>query len=146
MPSFPKPSEIAQLNSLFRDQITNFTISHFAANVFDEPDKFADFAAAVSTGEVHESLVVHDRLRKSSPLFEKKNLSALSAQLQSKQSGEVDSKIDKQQREYYYLMELLKEIKNLKELGIESDGNDKLIQKLKARATSLKVQEGVRKV
>ena len=62
--------DIAQLNPLFRDQITNFSINQVASNVFDEPDKLADFAAAVSTGEVGElqdvleSLVVDDRLRK----------------------------------------------------------------------------------
>ncbi|KAG5221650.1 ATP-dependent Lon protease pim [Salix suchowensis] len=62
--------DIAQLNPLFRDQITNFSINQVASNVFDEPDKLADFAAAVSTGEVQElqdvleSLVVDDRLRK----------------------------------------------------------------------------------
>ena len=61
---------IAQLNPLFRVQITDFSINQVAANVFDEPDKLADFAAAVSTGEVQElqdvleSLVVDDRLRK----------------------------------------------------------------------------------
>ena len=61
--------EIAQLNPLFRDEITNFSINQ-VANVFNEPDKLADFAAAVSTGEVQElqdaleSLVVDDRLRK----------------------------------------------------------------------------------
>ena len=44
----------AQLNPLFRNQITNFSINQVAANVFDEPDKLADFAAAISMGEVQE--------------------------------------------------------------------------------------------
>jgi len=58
--------DIAQFNPLFRDQITNFSINQVASNVFDEPDKLADF----STGEVGEpqdvleSLQVDDRLRK----------------------------------------------------------------------------------
>ena len=62
--------DISQLNPIFRDQITNFSFNQVAANVFDEPDKLADFAAAVSTCEVQElqdvleSLVVDDRLRK----------------------------------------------------------------------------------
>ena len=62
--------DIAQLNPLFRDQITSFSINQVASNVFDEPEKLADFAAAVSTGDVGElqhvleSLVVDDRLRK----------------------------------------------------------------------------------
>jgi ATP-dependent Lon protease len=138
--------DIAQLNPLFRDQITNFTVSQSANNVFDEPDKLADFAAAVSTGEVGElqdvleSLVVEDRLRKALLVLKKE---LINAQLQSKISRDVDSKIQKRQREYY-LMEQLKGIK--KELGMESDGKDKLIEKFKERADALKMPEAVRKV
>ena len=138
--------DIAQLNPLFRDQITNFSINQVAANVFDEPDKLADFAAAVSTGEVQElqdvleSLVVDDRLRKALLVLKKE---LINAQLQSKLSRDVDSKIAKRQREYY-LMEQLKGIK--KELGMESDGKDKLIEKFRERAAGLKMPEGVRKV
>ncbi|KAJ8508583.1 hypothetical protein ONZ45_g9147 [Pleurotus djamor] len=138
--------DIAQLNPLFRDQITNFSINQVASNVFDEPDKLADFAAAVSTGEVQElqdvleSLVVDDRLRKALLVLKKE---LINAQLQSKLSRDVDSKIAKRQREYY-LMEQLKGIK--KELGMESDGKDKLIEKFRERAASLKMPEAVRKV
>jgi ATP-dependent Lon protease len=138
--------DIAQLNPLFRDQITNFSINQVASNVFDEPDKLADFAAAVSTGEVQElqdvleSLVVEDRLRKALLVLKKE---LINAQLQSKLSRDVDSKIAKRQREYY-LMEQLKGIK--KELGMESDGKDKMIEKFKERAASLKMPEPVRKV
>ncbi|TFY80204.1 hypothetical protein EWM64_g3812 [Hericium alpestre] len=138
--------DIAQLNPLFRDQITNFSINQVASNVFDEPDKLADFAAAVSTGEVGElqdvleSLVVEDRLRKALLVLKKE---LINAQLQSKLSRDVDSKIAKRQREYY-LMEQLKGIK--KELGMESDGKDKLIEKFKERAASLKMPEPVKKV
>jgi Lon-like ATP-dependent protease len=138
--------DIAQLNPLFRDQITNFSINQVASNVFDEPDKLADFAAAVSTGEVGElqdvleSLVVEDRLRKALLVLKKE---LINAQLQSKLSRDVDSKIAKRQREYY-LMEQLKGIK--KELGMESDGKDKLIEKLKARAEQLAMPELVKRV
>ncbi|KZT23067.1 ATP-dependent protease La [Neolentinus lepideus HHB14362 ss-1] len=138
--------DIAQLNPLFRDQITNFSINQVASNVFDEPDKLADFAAAVSTGEVQElqdvleSLVVEDRLRKALLVLKKE---LINAQLQSKLSRDVDSKIAKRQREYY-LMEQLKGIK--KELGMESDGKDKLIEKFKERAEKLKMPELVKKV
>ncbi|KAL5486269.1 PIM1 [Sanghuangporus weigelae] len=138
--------DIAQLNPLFRDQITTFSINQVATNVFDEPDKLADFAAAVSTGEVQElqdvleALSVEDRLRKALLVLKKE---LINAQLQSKLSRDVDSKIAKRQREYY-LMEQLKGIK--KELGMESDGKDKLIEKFKERANSLKMPEGVRKV
>ncbi|TFY60308.1 hypothetical protein EVJ58_g5229 [Rhodofomes roseus] len=137
--------DIAQLNPLFRDQITNFSINQVASNVFDEPDKLADFAAAVSTGDVNElqdvleSLIVEDRLRKALLVLKKE---LINAQLQSKLARDVDSKIAKRQREYY-LMEQLKGIK--KELGMESDGKDKLIEKFKERAAALKMPEGVRK-
>lgn len=138
--------DIAQLNPLFRDQITNFSISQIATNVFDEPDKLADFAAAVSAGNVRElqdvleSLTIEDRLRKALLVLKKE---LINAQLQSKISRDVDSKIAKRQREYY-LMEQLKGIK--KELGMESDGKDKLIEKFKERAANLKMPESVRKV
>ncbi|KAJ3557609.1 hypothetical protein NM688_g1384 [Phlebia brevispora] len=138
--------DIAQLNPLFRDQITNFSINQVASNVFDEPDKLADFAAAVSTGEVQElqdvleSLNVEERLRKALLVLKKE---LINAQLQSKLSRDVDSKIAKRQREYY-LMEQLKGIK--KELGMESDGKDKMIEKFKERAASLKMPETVKKV
>ncbi|KZT53270.1 ATP-dependent protease La [Calocera cornea HHB12733] len=138
--------DIAALNPLFRDQITNFTISQTASNIFDEPDKLADFAAAVSTGEVGElqdvleSLVIEDRLQKALLVLKKE---LINAQLQSKISRDVESKIQKRQREYF-LMEQLKGIK--KELGMESDGKDKLIEKFKERAEALKMPEVVRKV
>ncbi|PBK93807.1 LON-domain-containing protein [Armillaria gallica] len=131
--------EIAQLNPIFRDQITNFSINQFAFNAFDEPDKLAEFAAAVSTGEVVElqdvldSLVVKDRLRKALLVLKKE---LINAQLQSKLSRDGDNMIAKRQREYY-LMEQLKSIE--KELGMESDEKDTLIEKSKERAASLKM-------
>lgn len=121
-------------------------MSNSTSNVFDEPDKLADFAAAVSTGEVHdlqavlESLNVADRLQKSLLILKKE---LINAQLQNKISRDVESKIQKRQREYY-LMEQLKGIK--KELGMESDGKDKLVEKFKEKANKLAMPEGVRKV
>ncbi|KAJ7111840.1 ATP-dependent protease La [Mycena epipterygia] len=138
--------DIAQLNPMFRDQITNFTMNQVASSIFDEPDKLADFAAAVSSGEVRElqdvleSLEVTDRLRKALLVLKKE---LINAQLQSKLSRDVDSKIAKRQREYY-LMEQLKGIK--KELGMESDGKDRLLEKFRERAAALRMPEPVRKV
>ncbi|EJD45962.1 ATP-dependent protease La [Auricularia subglabra TFB-10046 SS5] len=138
--------EIAQLNPLFRDQIANFTSYQTSSTLFEEPDKLADFAAAVSTGEVGdlqdvlESMDVEDRLRKALLVLKKE---LINAQLQQKIARDVESKIQKRQREYY-LMEQMKGIK--KELGLESDGKDKLIEKFKERAAALKMPEAVRKV
>ncbi|KAF9068859.1 Lon protease C-terminal proteolytic domain-containing protein [Rhodocollybia butyracea] len=138
--------DIAQLNPLFRDQITNFSINQVASNVFDEPDRLADFAAAVSSGtagelqEVLEEADVANRLGKALVVLKKE---LINAQLQNKISKDVDTKIAKRQREYY-LMEQLKGIK--KELGLESDGKDKLLQKFKDRAMQLDMPAAVRKV
>ncbi|CAG8609635.1 15280_t:CDS:2, partial [Acaulospora colombiana] len=138
--------DIATLNPLFRDQIANFSMSQSAGNVFEEPAKLADFAAAVSTGEpnelqeVLESLIIEERLQKALLVLKKE---LVNAQLQSKISKEVESKIAKRQREYY-LMEQLKGIK--KELGIESDGKDKLVENFKEKADKLAMPDGVKKV
>lgn len=138
--------DIAQLAPIFREQITSFTMSQSTTNVFDEPDRLADFAAAVSAGEVTElqavleSMNVEDRLQKALLILKKE---LMNAQLQSKISKDVESKIQKRQREYY-LMEQLKGIK--KELGMESDGKDKLIERFKEKACKLAMPEGVRKV
>jgi Lon-like ATP-dependent protease len=138
--------DIAQLNPLFRDQIANFSMSQSSGNVLEEPEKLADFAAAVSTGEVNElqdvleSTNLEDRLQKSFLVLKKE---LMNARLQSKLSKEVETKIQKRQREYY-LTEQLKGIK--KELGIESDGKDKLVDKFKDKAQILNMPEVVRKV
>ncbi|KAF9934038.1 ATP-dependent Lon protease pim1 [Linnemannia zychae] len=138
--------DIASLNPLFRDQIANFSMSQSAGNVFEEPAKLADFATAVSQGDpeelqsVLESLSVEDRMQKALLVLKKE---LMNAQLQSKISKDVENKIAKRQREYY-LMEQLKGIK--KELGIESDGKDKLIEKFREKGVKLAMPEQVKKV
>jgi Lon-like ATP-dependent protease len=138
--------DIALLNPLFRDQIANFSISQGAGNVFEEPDKLADFAAAVSSGEVGElqsvleTLNIGERLQKALLVLKKE---LMNAQLQNKISKDVEQKIQKRQREYF-LTEQLRGIK--KELGIESDGKDKMVEKFKEKAATLKMPEQVRKV
>jgi Lon-like ATP-dependent protease len=87
----------------------------------------ADFAGTVSTDEVQElhgvfeALQVNNHLRKAFLVLKE----LINAQLQSKLSRDVDRKIAKRQREYYFMGQL-KGIK--KEPGVESDGKDKLIQ------------------
>lgn len=138
--------DIASLNPLFRDQIANFSIAQGAGNVFEEPEKLADFAAAVSSGDVGElqsvleALDVEDRLQKALLVLKKE---LMNAQLQNKISKDVEQKIQKRQREYF-LHEQLKGIK--KELGIESDGKDKMVDKFREKATGLKMPDAVRKV
>ena len=106
--------------------------------MFDEPDKLADFAATVSSGDVYElqdvleSLVVDDRLRKALLVLKKE---PINVQLQSKLSRNVDSKTAKRRWEYY----LIKQLKGVKkELGVESDHQDKLVDKFRERAAGLR--------
>ena len=68
--------------------------------------------------------MVDDRLRKALFVLKKE---LINAQLQAKLSRDVGSKIAKRQREYYLM----------KELGMESDGKDKLIEKFRQRAAEL---------
>ncbi|RFU28275.1 hypothetical protein B7463_g8056, partial [Scytalidium lignicola] len=138
--------EVASLNSLFRDQISTFSMSQSAGNVMQEPAKLADFAAAVSAGEVSElqdvleTLNVEERLQKALVVLKKE---LMNAQLQSKISKDVESKIQKRQREYW-LMEQMKGIR--RELGIESDGKDKLVEKFREKASKLAMPDVVKKV
>ncbi|WRT67897.1 ATP-dependent protease La [Kwoniella shivajii] len=138
--------EIAQLQPMFREQVTSFAMSNTSSQVFDEPDKLADLAAVVSTADVSDlqavldSTSIEDRLQRALILLKKE---LINAQLQFKIARDVDTKIQKRQREYY-LMEQLKGIK--KELGMESDGKDKLVEGFKEKASKLAMPEGVRKV
>jgi ATP-dependent Lon protease len=138
--------EVASLNSLFRDQISTFSMSQSAGNVMQEPGKLADFAAAVSASDapelqdVLETLNVEERLQKALVVLKKE---LMNAQLQSKISKDVESKIQKRQREYW-LMEQMKGIR--RELGIESDGKDKLVEKFNEKASKLAMPEAASKV
>ena len=138
--------EVASLNPLFRDQISDFSMSHSAGNVMEEPAKLADFAAAVSAGEIEElqdvlqTMNIEERLHKALVVLKKE---LMNAKLQSKISKDVESKIQKRQREYW-LMEQMKGIR--RELGIESDGKDKLVEKFREKAQKLAMPEAVKKV
>ncbi|PGH03717.1 ATP-dependent protease La [Helicocarpus griseus UAMH5409] len=137
--------DIANLNPLFRDQISTFSMSH-SGNIMDEPANLADFAAAVSAGEIKElqevldTMNIQERLSKALVVLKKE---LMNAQLQSKISKDVEAKIQKRQREYW-LMEQMKGIK--RELGIESDGKEKLVEKFKEKGDKLAMPEAVKKV
>lgn len=138
--------DVAGLNPLFRDQISTFSVSQSSGNITEEPGKLADFAAAVSAGEVAElqdvleTMEVEERLSKALMVLKKE---LMNAQLQNKISKDVENKIQKRQREYW-LMEQMKGIR--RELGIESDGKDKLVEKFKEKANKLAMPEAVKKV
>ncbi|CAD6587784.1 MAG: ATP-dependent Lon protease pim1 [Alectoria sarmentosa] len=138
--------EVAQLNHLFRDQISTFALTQSAGNVHEDPAKLADFAGAVSAGEVRElqdvleTMNIEERLQKALMVLKKE---LMNAQLQSKISKDVENKIQKRQREYW-LMEQMKGIR--RELGIESDGKDKMVEKFREKGSKLAMPEAVKKV
>ncbi|KAH7328356.1 Lon protease C-terminal proteolytic domain-containing protein [Stachybotrys elegans] len=138
--------EVATMNNLFRDQISTFSMSQSTGNVTSEPAKLADFAAAVSSGEQTElqevlaCMNIEERIQKALIVLKKE---LMNAQLQSKITKDVESKITKRQREYW-LMEQMKGIR--RELGLESDGKDKLVEKFKEKASKLAMPDAVRKV
>ncbi|CCE64229.1 hypothetical protein TPHA_0H00180 [Tetrapisispora phaffii CBS 4417] len=139
--------EISQLNTMFREQIATFSASIQSAttNIFEEPARLADFAAAVSAGEekelqlILESSNIEHRLEKSLLILKKE---LMNAELQNKISKDVETKIQKRQREYY-LMEQLKGIK--RELGIDN-GRDKLIDSFKEKVEKLTLPDAVQKI
>ncbi|KAF2217818.1 hypothetical protein CERZMDRAFT_92462 [Cercospora zeae-maydis SCOH1-5] len=139
--------DISSLDPLFRDHIAAFSMSQSAANIAEEPAKLADFAAAVSSGgemeeaqAVLESLNIETRLSKALEVIKKEYMNA---QLGRKITKDVESKIQKRQREYW-LMEQMKGIR--RELGLESDGKDKLVEKFKEKANKLAMPDPVKKV
>jgi Lon-like ATP-dependent protease len=136
---------VALLNPMFRDHVATFSV-HTTMSVGEDPVKLADFAAAVAQAESHElqaaleEMDVEKRLRKSLEVLKKE---LMSAELQKKVSDEVNNRVQKKHREFI-LMEQMKGIK--RELGIESDGKDKLIEKFNEKASKLAMPEAVRKV
>ncbi|KAJ2080399.1 ATP-dependent Lon protease pim1 [Coemansia sp. RSA 988] len=138
--------EITAMNPMFREQIHHFASAQVSKAVFENPSKLADFAAALSGGSSEElqdilsDLNVATRLEKALVVLKKE---LMNAQLQNKISKDVEAKISKRQRDFY-LMEQLKGIK--RELGLESDGKDKLIGQFKEKADSLQMPAEVKKV
>ncbi|RCI13825.1 hypothetical protein L249_8066 [Ophiocordyceps polyrhachis-furcata BCC 54312] len=138
--------DVAGLNNIFRDQITTFSVSQYSGNIMSEPGKLADFAAAVSAGEPNDlqeilaSMSIEQRMHKA--LIVLKN-ELMNARLQTKINKDVENKITKKQREYW-LVEQLKGIR--RELGIDMDGKEKLMEKFKEKADKLAMPDAVRKV
>ncbi|KAF2464523.1 ATP-dependent protease La [Lindgomyces ingoldianus] len=136
---------VALLNPLFRDHISTFSVQT-TMNVGEDPVRLADFAAAVAQADSHElqealeAMNIETRLSKALLVLKKE---LMNAELQSKIVKDVETKIHKKQREYW-LMEQMKGIK--RELGIESDGKDKLIEKFNDKASKLAMPEAVKKV
>ena len=114
--------------------------------VFEDPAKLADFITVLSSGEpeelqqVLECVDIEERLRKALELLKKE---LVTAQLQNSISKDVENKLSQKQREYF-LNEQLKVIK--KELGLETDSKDKLMETFKDRVAKLTLPKAVEKV
>lgn len=136
-------SDVAKLNPFFREHITHHNVP---ANIFDDPARLADFVALLTSSEpgelqeIMEAERVEDRLRLALVLLKKE---LMTAELQNTIRRDVESKLNKKQREYF-LHEQLKSIK--KELGLETDTKEKLTEQFRERAERLQFPEEARKV
>ena len=118
--------EVAQINPLFRENVSFFSMRLDA----NDPYRLADFAASICSAGKPEDLqaVLEEkdpemRLHKALVLLSKeREVSKLQQEIQSK----VEEKMTEAQRRYF-LMEQLKSIK--KELGMERDDKEAVIEK-----------------
>ena len=128
--------QIAAVNPLFKEQI-DFIRSAMDKVDLTAPGRIADFATTITTASpkelqqiLDERTVSPNRLQKSLFLLRKE---LETSQLQAKIGKEVEEKMSKQHREYF-LREQMKVIR--KELGMEKDDKESLIEKFKKRMDS----------
>jgi Lon-like ATP-dependent protease len=131
--------DIMGLNPLYRDSLQQML--QFGQRVVDNPVYLSDLGAALTAGETEELMEVlqekniPNRLMMSLKLLKKEyELS----KLQQKIGKEVEDKVKTQQRKYM-LEQQLKVIK--KELGMEKDDTDTIIEKYTKRLDVLNVPE-----
>jgi Lon-like ATP-dependent protease len=135
--------ELVKLNPQVRDQIALHGYMS-GVSLVEEPAQLADFisshvpfADSSELQSILESLVVEERLQKSLILLKKE---LLNAKIQAQIDQEVEEKMAKQRKDFY-LMEHIKGIQ--KELGMEGDGREKLVDIFKDRAKSSKMPKAV---
>jgi len=127
--------EVAQHNPLFRESVQFYSMRLDV----NDPYKLADFTASIcSVGEPEDLQAVLEekdpemRLHKALVLLTKEREVA---RLQKEISAKVEEKMSEQQRRYF-LTEQLKSIK--KELGMERDDKDAVIEKYQKKLASYK--------
>ncbi|CDK29546.1 unnamed protein product [Kuraishia capsulata CBS 1993] len=136
--------EMSGLNKMFSDQLATFSAS-LHNDIFNCPEKLADFAAAVTAGnekdlqEILDCTNIEKRLEMALTVLKKE---LMNKELQKRIEKDIEERMTKRHREYH-LNEQLKWIK--KELGID-DGRDKLIAKYNERVKNLVMPEEVKKV
>lgn len=129
------------LNPLYRDSLQQML--HLGQRVVDNPVYLSDLGAALTGGETKELVEVlmepdvKTRLTLSLALL-KKELEL--SKLQQKIGREVEDKVKSVQRKYL-LQEQLKVIR--KELGMEKDDAESIIEKYQARMKDMTIPSGV---
>ncbi len=137
-------SDIAKINKFFKEHIADYNT--FSSVIFEDAGALADFVAVLITAEPHElqsvmdSRKVVDRLKAALVLLKKE---FVAAQLQHSISTDIRLKFEERQKQAF-LHEQLKIIK--KELGLEADAKDKVIEELKLKAAKYAMPEHVKKI
>lgn len=135
-------SDIAKINAFYREHVSPQNIP---TAVFENPALLADFIAVMASGEpeelqaILEESDIEERLRAALLILKKDHVNA---KLQHSIGQDVERKITQRQREHF-LTEQLKAIK--KELGMEADTKDKLIEVFKSRVAELVMPDQVQK-
>eukprot|EP00794_Sanderia_malayensis_P009736 gene9736-10731_t len=136
--------DIIALNPLYKESLAQ--LIEAGKRVVDNPTHLADFGAALTSAEpsqlqaVLEEMNIPQRLMLTLELLKKEMAICL---LQQKLGKEVEEKVNKMQRKYL-LQEQLKIIK--KELGLEKDDKETVIEKFKERLKELTVPKSVQEV
>ncbi|MCZ9850351.1 endopeptidase La [Brachyspira hyodysenteriae] len=129
---------ISENNPLFTEEMRLTMVN------VDDPGRLADFVTSMlnveraSQQEILETFDIQERLEKVHLLLQKEREIS---EIQQKIQGSINSKVQKQQREYF-LKEQLKEIK--KELGYDTDPKQRDIEKYKKTLEELKVIDEVK--
>ncbi|MDX8409051.1 MAG: endopeptidase La [Mariprofundales bacterium] len=129
--------DLLKHNPLYEEELrlfaTRFTV--------DDPGKLADFAAGLTTADrselqkVLETLPIFERMKMVMTLL---NRELSVSKVQHKIRENIDQRVSEQQRKFF-LSEQLREIK--RELGLEGDPKQDLIEKFKKKAKKLKFSE-----
>lgn len=138
-------SEVSKMNPFFREHIATTNVT---SQIFEDPGKLADFVAVLCNGDDSEEIQslleeisdIEERLRKALVLLKKE---LVTSRLQQSISKDVEKRLSQRQREYF-LHEQLKTIK--RELGLESDPKEKIVQTLVERLKGKTMPPSVKRV
>ncbi|XP_047127489.1 lon protease homolog, mitochondrial isoform X1 [Hydra vulgaris] len=136
--------DIIAMNPLYKESLVQ--LIEAGKRVVDNPVHLADFGAALTSAEpsqlqeVLEECDIPKRLMLALELLKKEYAVIM---LQQRLGKEVEDKVNKMQRKYL-LQEQLKIIK--KELGLEKDDKETVVEKFRSRLQNLKVPEKVNEV